>query len=198
MAEITATQVKELRDRTGVSMMDCKKALGETGGDLDKAVEHLRKMGASSAAKKAGREASEGLVESYIHPGGRVGVLMEVNCETDFVARTEDFKGLVRNLAMQVAATRPLCVRREEVPADLVAKEREIYAEQMRIEGKPAAVIEKIVEGKMGRFYSEQCLLDQPYIRDPERTVDQLVKDTIAKIGENVVVRRFARFELGS
>ena len=198
MAEITATQVKELRDRTGVSMMDCKKALGETGGDLDKAVEHLRKMGASSAAKKAGREASEGLVESYIHPGGRVGVLMEVNCETDFVARTEDFKGLVRNLAMQVAATRPLCVRREEVPADLVAKEREIYAEQMRIEGKPAAVIEKIVEGKMGRFFSEQCLLDQPYIRDPERTVDQLVKDTIAKIGENVVVRRFARFELGS
>ena len=198
MAEITATQVKELRERTGVSMMDCKKALGETDGDLDKAVEHLRKMGASSAAKKAGREASEGLVESYIHPGGRVGVLMEVNCETDFVARTDDFKALVRNLAMQVAATRPLCVRREEVPADLVAKEREIFAEQMRIEGKPANVIEKIVEGKLGRFFSEQCLLEQPYIRDTERTVDQLIKDTIAKIGENVVVRRFSRFELGS
>lgn len=197
MVEITASLVKELRDRTGVSMMDCKKALGEAGGDLEKAIEHLRIMGQSSAEKMAGRTAGQGIVESYIHPGGRVGVLIEVNCETDFVARTDDFQGLVRNLAMQVAATRPLCVRREEVAAELVEKEREIYRAQMQNEKKPANVIDKIVDGKLNRFYSEMCLMEQAYVRDPERTVDQLVKDTIGKIGENIVVRRFVRFELG-
>ncbi len=197
MPEITASLVKELRDRTGVSMMDCKKALGEAGGDVDKAIEYLRKYGQSSAEKRAGRAAGQGIVESYIHPGGRVGVLIEVNCETDFVARTDDFQGLVRNLAMQVAATKPLCVRREEVAAELVEKEREIYREQMQNEKKPANVIDKIVDGKLNRFYSETCLMEQAYVRDPERTVDQLIKDTIGKIGENIVVRRFTRFELG-
>jgi elongation factor Ts len=198
MAEITATLVKELRDRTGVSMMDCKRALAETGGDLDKAADHLRKMGASTAAKKADRAANQGLVESYIHPGGRIGVLIEVNCETDFVARTDDFKALVHNLAMHVAASRPQWVRREEVPAGVMDKEREIYRDQMLREGKPANIVDKIVDGKLGKFYEEHCLLEQPYVRDPDRKINQVVQEAVGKMGENIVLRRFSRFELGA
>jgi len=197
MAEITATLVKELRERTGVSMMDCKRALSETGGDLDKAVDHLRKMGASAAAKKAGREAGEGIVESYIHPGGRVGVLIEVNCETDFVARTEEFRELVRNLAMQAAAAGAEYLRPEDVPAERVAKEKDIFAAQLASEGKPARMIDTIVEGKLRKFYSEVCLLEQPYIRDDKLTVKDLITQAAAKTGENVQVRRFVRFRLG-
>jgi elongation factor Ts len=198
MAEITATLVKELRERTGVSMMDCKRALAETGGDLDKAADHLRKMGASAAAKKADRVANQGLVESYIHPGGRIGVLIEVNCETDFVARTDDFKALVHNLAMHVAASRPQWIRREEVAPEVLDKEREIYREQMLREGKPANIVDKIVEGKLAKFYEEHCLLDQPYVRDPDRKISQVVQEAVGKIGENIVLRRFSRFELGA
>ncbi|MBI5835857.1 MAG: translation elongation factor Ts [Candidatus Eisenbacteria bacterium] len=198
MAEITATLVKELRERTGVGMMECKKALSETGGDLEKAAEHLRKMGAAQAAKKADRATRDGLVESYIHPGGRLGVLIEVNCETDFVARTDDFKLLVHNLAMHVAAARPQWVRREDVPAEILDKEREIYREQMVREGKPANIMDKIVDGKINKFYEETCLLEQPYIRDPDRKVNQVVQDAVGKIGENIQVRRFGRFELGA
>ena len=198
MAEITATLVKELRERTGVSMMECKKALTETGGDLDKAADHLRKMGAAAAAKKAERVANQGLVDSYIHPGGRIGVLLEVNCETDFVARTDDFKALVHNLAMHVAASRPQWVRREDVPAGILDKEREIYREQMLREGKPANIVDKIVEGKLGKFYEENCLLEQPYVRDPDRKINQVIQEAVGKIGENIVLRRFSRFELGA
>jgi elongation factor Ts len=198
MAEITATLVKELRDRTGVSMMDCKRALAETGGDLDKAADHLRKMGAATAAKKADRAANQGLVESYIHPGGRIGVLIEINCETDFVARTEDFKALVHNLAMHVAASRPQWVRREDVPAGVMDKEREIYRDQMLREGKPANIVDKIVDGKLGKFYEEHCLLEQPYVRDPDRKISQVVQEAVGKMGENIVLRRFSRFELGA
>ena len=194
---ISADQVKELRERTGAGMMECKKALVETGGDFEKAVDALRKAGIAKAEKRADRAASEGMVESYIHPGNRVGVLIEVNCETDFVARTPDFAELVRNLAMQVAAANAEFVRREEVPADRIAREREIYAAQLKNEGKPAQMIDKIVEGKLGRFYSEVCLLEQPFIKDDKMTVDGLVKQASMKTGENIVVRRFARFRLG-
>ena len=194
---ISADQVKELRERTGAGMMECKKALVETGGDFDKAVDALRKAGIAKAEKRADRAASEGMVESYIHPGNRVGVLIEVNCETDFVARTDDFAALVRNLAMQVAAANAEYVRREDVPAERVAKEREIFAAQLANEGKPANIIDKIVEGKLGKFYSEVCLLEQPFIKDDKITVDGLVKQASSKTGENIVVRRFARFRLG-
>ena len=194
---ISADQVKELRERTGAGMMECKKALVETGGDFEKAVDALRKAGIAKAEKRADRAASEGMVESYIHPGNRVGVLIEVNCETDFVARTPDFAELVRNLAMQVAAANAEFVRREDVPADRIAREREIYAAQLKNEGKPAQMIDKIVEGKLGRFYSEVCLLEQPFIKDDKMTVDGLVKQASMKTGENIVVRRFARFRLG-
>jgi elongation factor Ts len=194
---ISADQVKELRERTGAGMMECKKALVETGGDFDKAVDALRKAGIAKAEKRADRAASEGMVEAYIHPGNRVGVLIEVNCETDFVARTADFAELVRNLAMQVAAANAEYVRREDVPAERVAKEREIFAAQLANEGKPAHMIDKIVEGKLGKFYSEICLLEQPFIKDDKITVDSLVKQASSKTGENIVVRRFARFRLG-
>ncbi len=197
MTQITAELVKELRERTGVGMMECKKALTETAGDIDKAIEHLRKRGVAAAEKKAGRRTSEGLVEAYIHPGSRVGVLIEVNCETDFVARTDEFKTLVRNLAMHVAAMRPLAVRREDVPAELVERERAIYLEQLRNEGKPAQLAERIVEGKLDKFYQGAALLEQPYVRDDKKTVDTVVKEAVAKLGENIVVRRFALFHLG-
>ena len=194
---ITADQVKQLREMTGAGMMECKKALADTGGDLEKAVDALRKSGAAKAEKRSGRSANEGRVESYIHPGNRVGVLVEVNCETDFVARTDEFGDLVRNVAMQVAAAGAEYVRREEVPADRVARERDILASQVESSGKPAAILEKIIEGKLGRFYSEVCLLDQPYIKDDKRTVADLVQEAAGKTGENIVVRRFARFRLG-
>jgi len=197
LTQITAELVKELRSRTGVGMMECKKALSESAGDMDKAVEYLRKQGIAKADSKSGREAGEGLVEAYIHPGSRVGVLIEVNCETDFVARTDEFQRLVRNLAMQVAATRPLAVRREGVPAELVERERVIYGEQLKNEGKPEAMIPRILEGKMDKFYQSVVLMEQPYIRDDKKTVEEIVKEAIAKMGENIRVRRFATFTLG-
>ena len=197
LAEISPKQVMELRSRTGVGMMECKKALAEANGDLDLAIENLRKRGAAKAASKADRVASEGLVESYIHPGGRVGVLVDVNCETDFVARTDDFKALVKGIAMHVAAMGPVAVKREDIPADLVEHERRIYTEQVKAEGKPANIVEKIVEGKLNKWYSEVALLDQPYVKDDKKTVGALVQEAIAKMGENIQVRRFSKFRLG-
>jgi elongation factor Ts len=194
---ITADQVRQLREKTGAGMMECKKALAETGGDFDRAIDALRKAGIARMEGRSGRVASEGLVESYIHPGNRVGVLIEVNCETDFVARTAEFGDLVRNIAMQVAAAGAEFVRREEVPAERVAREREILAAQVEGQGKPATIIEKILTGKLDKFYSEICLLEQPYIRDDKVTVQQLVQEASSKTGENIVVRRFSRFRLG-
>jgi len=194
---ITADQVRQLRERTGAGMMECKKALMETGGNFDAAIESLRKSGVARAASRAGRAASEGLVESYIHPGGRVGVLIEVNCETDFVARTREFQELVRNLAMQVAAAGAEYVRREDVPSERVEQERRILTEQMSGEKKPANILEKIVEGRLNKFFAEVCLLEQPYIKDDKITVASLVQEATSKTGENVVVRRFSRFRLG-
>jgi elongation factor Ts len=197
LAEISPKLVMELRQRTGVGMMDCKKALAETNGDLDLAIESLRKRGAAKAAAKADRAASEGLVEAYIHPGGRVGVLLEINCETDFVARTDDFKSLVKGIAMHIAAMGPIAVRREEISADLVASERAIYIEQVRAEGKPEAIVEKIVDGKINKWYSEVVLLDQPYVKDDKKTVGGLIQEAVARMGENIQVRRFAKYRLG-
>jgi elongation factor Ts len=197
MAPITAEQVKQLRDKTGAGMMECKAALTEAGGDQEKAVDILRKKGLASAAKRAGRATSNGVVGSYIHMGGKVGVLVEVNCETDFVARTEDFQGLVKELALHIAAADPRYVSREEVPADLLEKEKEIYRAQFADSGKPPAVVEKIVEGKLGSFYSQIVLIDQPSVRDPNVTVSQLIAQASAKTGENITVSRFARFKVG-
>ena len=197
MAEIDAKVVMELRKRTGAGMMECKKALAENGGDFEKAVDWLRKQGAAKAEKRAERAASEGLVEAYIHPGNRVGVLIEVNCETDFVARTAEFAELVRNLAMQAAAAGADFVRREEVPAERLERERAIYRAQLAEQGKPAAIIDKILEGKLDKFYSEVCLLEQPYIRDDKVKVGDLVQEAARNTGENVGVRRFSRFRLG-
>ena len=197
MAEITAGAVKELREKTGAGMMDCKKALSESGGDFAKAEEFLRKKGLASAAKKAGRVASEGAVGSYVHMGGKIGVLVEVNCETDFAARNEAFQALVKDVAMHVAAAAPQYVRREEVPAEVVAKELEIAKGQAREQKKPEAIIEKIAQGKVDKFYKEVCLLEQPFVKDDKKSVEDVVKDAIAKIGENIQVRRFARFVLG-
>jgi elongation factor Ts len=194
---ITADQVKQLREMTGAGMMDCKKALADAGGDLEKAIDALRKSGAARAEKRSGRTANEGRVDAYIHPGNRVGVLIEVNCETDFVARTDEFGELVRNLAMQVAAAGADYVRREEIPAERIARERDILVAQVEGQGKPAAILEKIIDGKLNKFFAEVCLLEQPYIRDDKRTVADLVQDASGKTGENIVVRRFARFRLG-
>ncbi|SMB95489.1 translation elongation factor Ts (EF-Ts) [Thermanaeromonas toyohensis ToBE] len=194
---ISAEAVKELRNRTGAGMMDCKRALEETGGDIEKAIEILRMKGLAAAAKKAGRVAKEGLVHAYIHGGGRIGVLIEVNCETDFVARTEEFKDLVHNLAMQVAAARPEYVKREDVPEEVIEREKSILRAQALNEGKPEKVVEKIVSGRLEKFFQENCLLEQPYIKDPERKVKDLIAEKIAKLGENIEVRRFARFEVG-
>lgn len=195
--EITASMVKELREKTGAGMMDCKKALGEANGDMEKASEILREKGIASAAKKAGRIAAEGLVESYIHANGRIGVLVEVNCETDFVAKTDEFKTFVRDIAMHIAATSPKYITREEVPADEIEKEREILKQQALNEGKPEKIIEKMVEGRIDKFYNEVCLLEQPFVKDPDVTIESLVKEKIAKIGEKISIRRFVRYELG-
>ncbi len=195
--EIPVSAVKELRERTGAGMMDCKRALIETNGDLEKAIEYLREKGLSSAAKKAGRIAAEGIVDSYIHMGGRIGVLMEVNCETDFAAKGDQFKELVKDLTMQVAAARPEYVRREEVPVDVVEKEKAIYTAQAVNEGKPQAIAEKITVGRLEKFYKEVCLMEQPFIKDTDKTVEQVVKEAISKIGENISVRRFVRYERG-
>ena len=195
--QITAQMVKELRGRTNAGMMDCKKMLQEAGGDMDKAVELLRKKGLAQAEKKAGRTAAEGAVGSYIHGNGSIGVLVEVNCETDFVARTDDFQALVKDIAMHVAAADPKFVRREEVTTEILDKEAEIYAEQMRAEGKPEKIIPNIVKGKIEKYYSEACLLEQKFIKDPDKTIQQMITEKVAKIGENIQVRRFARFKLG-
>jgi len=189
--------VKELRGRTGAGMMDCKKALAETGGDLEKAVTYLREKGLAAAAKKAGRIAAEGLIESYIHGVGKIGVLVEVNCETDFVAKTDEFKSLARDIAMQIAAAKPEFVRREEVPAEALNKEREILRAQALNEGKPEKIVDKMVTGRIEKYYKEVCLLEQPFIKDTNLTVQQLLTEKIAKIGENISVRRFVRYELG-
>ena len=193
----TAAQVKELREKTGAGMMDCKGALDESGGDLEKAVEILRKKGLAQAAKRAGRVAKDGVIGHYIHMGGKVGVLVEVNCETDFVARTPDFQTLAKEIAMHIAAASPLVVRREDVPAELVEKEREIYRAQFAASGKPANVIDKIVEGKLDSYYAQVCLMEQPSVRDPNVTIKQMVAVATAKTGENVTVTRFVRFKLG-
>jgi elongation factor Ts len=194
---ITANQVKELRERTGAGMMDCKKALEEAGGDMDRAIEVLRKRGLAAAAKKAGRVAAEGAVGSYIHAGGRIGVLVEVNCETDFVARTDDFQDLVRDIAMHIAAAEPRFVSRDEVTDEVLETERRIYREQALEQGKPEAMVDRIVEGKLGKFYGEAVLLEQPFVKDPDKTVQELLVEKIARIGENLQVRRFSRFRLG-
>jgi elongation factor Ts len=197
MADIPATLVKQLRDLTGAGMMECKAALQEAAGNIDEAVTILRKRGLAQASKKSGRAMGEGLVSAYIHPGGKVGVLVEINCESDFVARTDDFQTLLKEVGLQIAAASPLYVRREDVPADVLDRERGIYRAQMENSGKPAAVIEKIVEGKLGSFYEQTVLVDQPSIRDPKTTVGQLIQAAIAKLGENISVARFARFKVG-
>jgi elongation factor Ts len=195
--EITAAMVKQLRDATGAGMMECKKALAEAKGNMDEATTILRKQGLAQATKKAGRSTNEGVIGHYIHMGGKIGVLVEVNCESDFVARTEDFQLLVKEVAMHIAAASPQYVRREEVPPQLVEREREIYRGQMEGQNKPAAVIDKIVEGKLNSFYEQVCLMDQPSIRDPKLKIGDLVQQAIAKMGENIAIPRFVRFKLG-
>ena len=195
--EISASSVKELREKTGAGMMDCKKALGECGGDVQKAIDYLRQKGLAAAAKKADRVAADGAVGAYVHPGGKIGVLVEINCETDFVARTAEFQMLVKDIAMQVAAANPQYVRREEVSPQDLDKEKSIYRQQALETGKPEKVVDKIVDGKIQRFYSEVCLLEQAFIKDPDKKVAEVVNDAIARLGENIQVRRFARYHLG-
>ncbi len=197
MAEITAKAVQELRKKTGLGMMDCKKALQETDGDIEKAVEHLRKQGMSAVEKRAGRDASEGLIESYIHQGSRLGVLVEVNCETDFVARTDDFQIFAKDIAMHIAASQPLAVDRESISAESVEKEKAIFLEQAKNEGKPENIAEKIVEGRLEKYFQENCLLEQVFVKNPDQTIDELITELTAKIGEKISVRRFERFVLG-
>lgn len=195
--EITATLVKELREKTGVGMMDCKKALTECDGDIEKAIDYLRKKGIATAQKRGGRTASEGQIQSYIHAGGKIGVLVEVNCETDFSGKTDDFTEFAKNIAMHIAATNPLAVDRDGISREILDKEKEIYSSQARESGKPEKVIEKIVEGKMKKFYSESCLLEQQYVKNPDITIQDLLNEMIAKTGENIILKRFARFQLG-
>lgn len=195
--EITAAMVKELREKTGAGMMDCKRALTDANGDLERAQEVLRERGLASAAKKSGRVAAEGLVEAYIHGAGRIGVLVEVNCETDFVAKNDDFRNLVKDIAMHIAASSPQYVRREEVPVEVIEKEREILRAQTLNEGKPANIVDKIVEGRIDKFVKDICLMEQPFVKDPDKTVDMVVREKIAHIGENISIRRFTRFVVG-
>ena len=195
--EISIELVKDLRQRTGAGVIDCKAALHETKGNVEAAIDYLRRKGLASAAKKAGRIATDGLVSSYIHAGGKMGVLVEINCETDFVAKTEEFQAFVKNIAMHIAAANPQYIRREEIPAEVIEKEKEIYRTQALESGKPQKVIDKIVDGKLERFYSEVCLLEQTYVRDTDLTVKEVIDAMIAKVGENVTIRRFARFQLG-
>jgi elongation factor Ts len=195
--EISIELVKDLRQRTGAGVIDCKTALQEAKGNMEAAIDYLRRKGLASAAKKAGRIATDGLVSAYIHAGGKMGVLVEINCETDFVAKTEDFQTFVKNIAMHIAAANPQYIRREEIPEEVLERERAIYRTQALETGKPQKVIDKIVEGKMERFYSEVCLLEQTYVRDSDLTIKELVDAMIAKIGENITIRRFARFQLG-
>ena len=197
MAEFTAQDVKNLRERTGAGMMDCKKALTEANGDTEKAIDLLREKGLAAAAKKAGRIAAEGLVESYIHGGGRIGVLVEINCETDFVAKTPEYKEFCRDIAMQIAASSPEYVRREEVPEDVLERERNVARQAAINDGKPEKILDRIVEGRIEKFYKEVCLLEQVYIKDNDKTVQQVITDKIATIGENISVRRFVRYQVG-
>ena len=194
---ISASQVKELRDRSGVGMMDCKKALQESDGDLDKAFDYLRKSGIAKAQKKEGRTTKEGLVVSYIHPGSKLGVLLELNCETDFVANTDDFLQLGKNIAMHIAATSPLGIDSSHISEDVINKEREIYLEQANSSNKPADIIEKMVEGRIKKFYKENVLIEQEFVKDPNKTIKDIITDTIGKLGENIVISRFKRFQLG-
>lgn len=195
--EISAGAVKELREKTGAGFMDCKKALAETGGDLAAAIEFLRKKGLAAAEKKASRAATEGAVGSYIHGGGKVGVLVEVNCETDFVAKTDGFSALVREIALHIAAMSPSYVSRKEVPDEVIAGERRIYEAQARESGKPDHVVAKMVDGKIEKFLKDTCLLEQPYVKEPDKTIEQVIIENIAKLGENISIRRFARFKVG-
>ncbi|MBL9019516.1 MAG: translation elongation factor Ts [Myxococcales bacterium] len=197
MSEVSAAQIKDLRERTGAGMSDCKKALVEVGGDMDKAIDFLRAKGLAKAAKKAGREATEGLVASYIHGGGRIGVLVEINCETDFVARNEDFVAFTKDVAMQIAATAPQFVRKEEVDEDVKAREKAVLVQKAVESGKPANIAEKMVEGQLSKWLKEICLLDQPFVKNPDLTIEQVQQALVAKIGENIKIRRFVRFELG-
>ena len=195
---ISAETVKQLREATGAGMMDCKKALAETDGDMEKAVEYLRKKGLQAVGKKAGRQIKEGIIYSYIHPGSRLGVLVEINCETDFVARTADFQAFAKDIAMQIAASSPRYVDRADVPEELIAKESEIYKEQAHEQGKPEKIWDKFVQGKLEKYYQEICLLEQSFVKDPNKIVRDLLTELIAKLGENIQVRRFARLEVGA
>ena len=195
--EISAADVKALRERTGAGMMDCKKALAESGGDPERAISYLREKGLARAASKAGRVTKEGLIFSYIHPGDKLGVLVEINCETDFVARTDDFRQLTKEIARQIAAANPISVRREDVDPATVEAERKIYRQQAINEGKPEKILDKIADGKLEKFFAEACLLEQPFVKEPERTVGDLLQQTIGRLGENIIVKRFVRFRLG-
>jgi elongation factor Ts len=195
--EIDSKLVKELRDKTGAPMMDCKRALEKANGNLEKALDYLREQGVVKASQKAGRSTREGLIFSYIHPGEKLGVLLEINCETDFVARTDDFRNLAKDVAMQVAASNPVAIKREDFPAELLEKEREIYKAQVLKEGKPEKIVDKIIQGKLDKYFQEFCLLEQPFIKDEDRTVKQRIDETIAKLGENITIKRFVRFRLG-
>jgi elongation factor Ts len=197
MMAVDATMVRDLRERTGAGILDCQKALVQAGGDMNKAIDFLRQKGLATAQKKAGRTTNEGLIASYIHAGSKLGVLLEVNCETDFVAKTEDFQELARDLAMHIAAATPAYLKREDVPAAIVEKEKEIYVAQAKESGKPAAVLDKIVAGRVEKYYAETCLLEQPFVKDPSIIVTDLLSQKIAKLGENISIRRFARFRLG-
>ncbi len=194
---ISAQTVKELREKTGAGMMDCKKALSETNGDLEKAINYLREKGIAKAAKRAGRVTSEGVIYSYIHPGSKLGVLVEINCETDFVARNEDFQTFAKDIAMQIAASSPVAVKREDIDPKIIEQEKVIYRQQALNEGKPEKILDKIVDGKLEKFYAESCLLEQVFVKDNDRTIKDIQNDIIAKIGENITIKRFARFMLG-
>ena len=198
MANISAAMVKELREKSGAGMMDCKAALGECDGDLEKAVDYLRKKGIATAAKRAGRATSEGTVQSYIHMGGKIGVMVEVNCETDFVAKTDDFKDFARNIAMHVAATNPVGILPEDVPQDVIDREREIYRAQVLEMGKPENMVDKIAEGKLNKFFKESCLINQQYVKEPDKTIADYLNEVIAKTGEKITIKRFARFQIGA
>ncbi len=198
MAQISASMVKELRDRTNAGMMDCKKALVECDGDMDKAVDFLRKKGLAVAAKRAGRDTSEGTIQCYIHAGNKLGVMVELNCETDFVAKTDQFIEFAKDVAMHIAATNPLCIKREDAPQDVIEKEREIYTQQAKESGKPENIIEKIVEGRIEKYLKENCLLEQPFVKNPDLTIQDLLNELVAKMGENISIGRFARFQVGA
>lgn len=197
MVDITAELVKKLRERTGAGMMDCKKALEKSDGDMQKAIDVLREKGMASAAKRSGRVANEGIIFSYIHPGDRLGVILEVNCETDFVARTDDFRTLAKDISMQIAATNPLVISREELKEESIQKEKDIYRAQAKSQNKPEKVVDRIIQGKLEKYFQEVCLLEQPFIKDEHKTVQERITETIAKLGENISVKRFARFRVG-